>query len=515
MLMLSYAAIRRKPLGPYLPVLFLFGLLHGMAYAQEITLLELPLDQRLPALFIFNLALDAGQFGLALILVLITKFVKLPRSKTIFAYIVGGISVALILVLFQQHVAAGRTDLLGFASAQMATQYSLPISQKPQSGAKRPQGARRLTNPVMCYLTVEPYEVRQEILIQARAAVQLLGVDDRGKGSIPLGSLEPVKNGILEVVKSANPLSIDGQPAEPVVERADFVTLGLTGVMVRQSPVVESLDNGIIGLVLVYETPTMADEVTINWRLFSETVGKVEATTTDPFGGSTTVLSPDENLLRWKSRISGYRVPVIEKITVEKPRLPVVSLLLFLIGLLLFIVSVRRKGFIFGRPVLLSVIGLGFLLYPFMRVSVDLPFALQWKPSTERAAQIHDGLLTNVYRSFEVRAEEAVYDRLAVSVTGDQLTTIYLQNRRSMLMEERGGARARVEDVEVLDVSAIEGDEDGGFTSRVTWKVSGSVSHFGHTHYRQNRYEAVVRVLPTEGSWKIRNVEMASEERIL
>jgi hypothetical protein len=256
MLMLSYAAIRRKPPGPYLPVLFLFGLLHGMAYAQEITLLELPLDQRLPALFIFNLALDAGQFGLALILVLITKFVKLPRSKTIFAYIAGGISVALILVLFQQHVAAGRTDLLGFASAQMATQYSLPISQKPQSGAKRPQGARRLTNPVMCYLTVEPYEVRQEILIQARAAVQLLGVDDRGKGSIPLGSLEPVKTGILEVVMSANPLSIDGQPAEPVVERADFVTLGLTGVMVRQSPVVESLDNGIIGLVLVYETPT-------------------------------------------------------------------------------------------------------------------------------------------------------------------------------------------------------------------------------------------------------------------
>jgi hypothetical protein len=208
-------------------------------------------------------------------------------------------------------------------------------------------------------------------------------------------------------------------------------------------------------------------------------------------------------------------VPVIEKITVEKPRLPVVSLLLFLMGLALFIFSLRRKGFIFGRPVLLSVIGLGFLLYPFMRVSVDLPFALQWKPSTERAAQIHDGLLTNVYRSFEVRAEEAVYDRLAVSVTGDQLTTIYLQNRRSMLMEERGGARARVEDVEVLDVSAIEGDEDGGFTSRVTWKVSGSVSHFGHTHYRQNRYEAVVRVLPTEGSWKIRNVEMASEERIL
>jgi hypothetical protein len=108
-----------------------------------------------------------------------------------------------------------------------------------------------------------------------------------------------------------------------------------------------------------------------------------------------------------------------------------------------------------------------------------------------------------------------VYDRLAISVTGDQLNTIYLENRRSMLMEERVGARARVEEVEVLDVSEIEGDREGGFLSRVTWKVSGSVSHFGHTHYRQNRYEAVIRILPTDGSWKIGDVEMASEERIL
>jgi len=37
----------------------------------------------------------------------------------------------------------------------------------------------------------------------------------------------------------------------------------------------------IIGVTLVYETPEMADEITIDWRLFSETVRKIEATTSE------------------------------------------------------------------------------------------------------------------------------------------------------------------------------------------------------------------------------------------
>lgn len=53
--------------------------------------------------------------------------------------------------------------------------------------------------------------------------------------------------------------------------RADFVTLGPAGVIVRPEPIAERLVNGIIGLTRVYETPDMADEITIDWRLFSKT----------------------------------------------------------------------------------------------------------------------------------------------------------------------------------------------------------------------------------------------------
>ena len=442
-LMLAHAAAQDRSSGPYLPLVFLYGLVHGLAYAEACSLLDLGLDQKIPALFVFNAAIDIGHFVVAILLMAAAKALgRLPRSKTIASYTVGVCSVALLAALFQEHVISGETDLLGFRGSRMATQYTLPTSQTPQTGGQRPMGARRLTTPVMSYLSVEPYEIRQEVLIQTRAAVQFLGVNDKGMGSIPVESLDPVKGGILEVVRKANPIFIDGQPAEPVMARADFVTLGPAGVVVRPEPVAESLDNGIIGLTLVYETAGMADEVRIDWRLFSETVRKIEATTTDPFGGATMILAPEKNTLHWKSRLSGYRVPVIEEITIEKPRLPVVSMVLFLTALALLILSFRAKSVLSGRPVLLGMAALGFMAYPFLRSPVDIPWVAQWKPSTERTSAILDGLLTNVYRAFDVRDESRVYDRLATSVMGDQLSQIYLENRRALELENRGGAQA-------------------------------------------------------------------------
>jgi hypothetical protein len=515
-LMLAHAAVRDRTAPPYLPLVFLYGLIHGLAYAQESSLLGLRLGQRIPALFMFNVAIDIGHFAVAIVLIAAAKALgKLARAKKIASYAVGVWSVALLAVLFQEHVMTGKIDILGLRGSKMATQYTLPVSQNAQTGGQKPRAARRLTNPVMSYLSVEPYEVRQEILLQARAAAQFLGVDDKGMGSIPVASLEPVKRGILEIVQKANPVFIDEQVTAPVLARADFVTLGPAGVIVRPEPVAESLDSGIIGLTLVYETPGMADEIRIDWRLFSETVQKIEATTTDPFGGATMILSPAENELRWKSRLSGYRVPVIEEISVVKPELPLVPIVLFLAALFLLILSMRGKSFLSGRPVLVSIAALGFVAYPFLRFPVDLPWVAQWKPSAERTAIILDGLLTNVYRAFDVRDEDRVYDRLATSVMGDQLSQIYLENRRALELENRGGAQANVDEVELLRVNRVTTSEDGGFVADAVWTVSGSVSHFGHTHYRRNKNHALVTFMKDGNAWKIWGIELIEEKRLL
>ena len=123
-------------------------------------------------------------------------------------------------------------------------------------------------------------------------------------------------------------------------------------------------------------------------------------------------------------------------------------------------------------------------------------------------------MLPNVYRAFEFPTESAVYDRLALSVTGETLTEVYLQNRRAVEMEERGGARARVEAVEVLSVDSVEPGDSEGFVAGASWTVGGTVTHFGHRHFRQNRYDARVNVVPVDGTWKIRAIEVLDEQRL-
>ena len=117
------------------------------------------------------------------------------------------------------------------------------------------------------------------------------------------------------------------------------------------------------------------------------------------------------------------------------------------------------------------------------------------------------------YRAMEFRDEALIYDRLAVSVTGETLTEVYLEQRRALEMEERGGARARVDAVEVLEAREIE-PRDRSFGVRSIWTVGGTVTHFGHRHFRQNRYDARVEIVPTEGAWKIGSIEVLDEERI-
>jgi len=510
------AALKQSPDNSFRFLTAFWGLLHGLAYAHELSTLDLPLDQKLPALFMFNLAVDAGHFLVAGLLLLLTKAAgAAPRWKSIGAYTAGALAVALLAAVFNQHVRVGKTDLLAFGETQIATRFALPAAQKSQPGGRRPKGARRLTSPVMSYLSVEPYEVCLEVLIRARAAVQFLGVDDTGMGGIPVESLAPVKKGILEVFQSTNPVVIDGQPTQPVLTRADFVSLGAAGVILRPSPVAESLDKGIVGLTLVYETPDLADEIFIEWRLFSEAVQKIEATVTDPFGGVTMILSPDENRWQWKSRLSGYRVPVIETVAVEKKELPVISIALFtLVAVLVLIATLRRRSLL-RRPVLLGIAGLGFALYPFVTYPLNLPWVSQWAPSNARTSVILEGMLTNVYRAFDVRDENRVYDRLAVSVTGDQLSQIYLENRKSLEFENRGGARANVDEVKILSVSTVKRSAKEGFLADAVWTVSGSVSHFGHTHYRQNRYHALVSFVMDGDVWKIRGIELIDEKRVL
>jgi hypothetical protein len=155
------------------------------------------------------------------------------------------------------------------------------------------------------------------------------------------------------------------------------------------------------------------------------------------------------------------------------------------------------------------------LLYPFLKVAVAKPAVLAPQMTDDNAVTVLNSLLKNIYRSFDFREEEDVYDRLATSVQGNLLSEIYLQNRKSMVVTQAGGARARVKEVEILDVDVDQLDSRPlGLLFHAKWTAMGSVGHWGHIHFRKNQYEANISVEPVDGTWKISGLELIEEKRI-
>ena len=184
---------------------------------------------------------------------------------------------------------------------------------------------------------------------------------------------------------------------------------------------------------------------------------------------------------------------------------------------LIFVLRAKHKR---GHPITAHVIVALFLLiatvalYPAWQVPMGSK-ARASQMSEEDSKAIVLSLLKNVYRAFDFREEEDVYDKLAISVSGDLLTDVYLQSRKSMIIEQAGGAQAKVKQVDVLETEVKKSSKQkGALDIRTKWTAIGSVGHWGHIHTRQNVYDAIMTLAVVDGSWKITGIELLEEKRV-
>jgi hypothetical protein len=127
---------------------------------------------------------------------------------------------------------------------------------------------------------------------------------------------------------------------------------------------------------------------------------------------------------------------------------------------------------------------------------------------------VAESLLRNIYRAFDYHSETDIYDALARSVHGDLLADLYLKIKQGLIMQEQGGAVARVQEVKVLKTEPAEGKSKNGFAERVTWQVEGTVEHWGHIHTRVNEYSADLKIEPADASWKITALNVARQSQV-
>ena len=375
--------------------------------------------------------------------------------------------------------------------------------------------------PLMTFLYVEPYEIRFEILIRLKELASWMQLEVPGRAPIEADMQARLLEQIERFMVQQSRVRIDGIASRPLLDRVEFVRVTPQGIQSIDASGRLTTPTALVGVILAYITTGPPQEVSVDWTYFNERITSIPATVIDPVSRLPYEVTQDQPTLRWVNLLEeyNYQVATVDAIAAQAAN----RLELSIPGVLLCLVAAMIAGF--GSRVRLigisriAAVALLFALavgvWAYGRVAVRNPFEPPYQFPENEAILVLQGLLQNTYRAFDFRSENDVYDKLAVSASGGLITEIYLQNRRRLVMEEQGGARAKVHDVQLLDAVQVGPPTwRQEFTFQCLWRITGTVNHWGHSHQRRNQYEALIAIQPIEETWKITALDVTEERRL-
>jgi len=373
---------------------------------------------------------------------------------------------------------------------------------------------RHHQNSLMSFLYVDPYEVRHEVLVRLKDLEYWVDLGYNIGDIIETSELDSIKQLIADFLIGRNKLYIDGIKVPPILDKVHFVEVRLSGIQILEVPKPLDYSSAIIGVIFSYSHDSIPQQVTVNWDLWNDQIQKIPCSMTDPAGPLPYDLTPGDTILVWTNYLKNYRLPTVTEVTVSQASLSLPWITLIVIIMITFHVWRKMKGrskkWRWGLIILGMVIGsLGIVF----RLNVPIPFMQKTSFTKPEAEGLIASLLKNTYRAFDFKEESVVYDKLAISNEGDLLSEVYLQTKKSMILENQGGIQVKVKSVDILDVTEVESDEDGSLAYQCQWQVTGNVGHWGHIHKRVNQYVAIVKVKPVNGVWKMYDLEILEESR--
>jgi hypothetical protein len=327
-----------------------------------------------------------------------------------------------------------------------------------------------------------------------------------GRDTIPVEIQDELTQRVAAFLREHHAVEIDGKRIEPELARINFLDRTLTASRVIDPPVELDVYSAILGAIFVYPTDGLPERVTMEWDLWNDRIQRVPASAVDQAGPLPTYLEPDFRVLEWQNFLKQPDLPTLR--ILEPPP----SALADWIHRSRWILAIAALGVSawWARSPRKRI---GVVVAAWMVVAACFWISRDTFDSEERMSEVMSGLLHNIYRAFDYRDEERIYDTLARSVTGDLLTAIYLEARSGLELASQGGARVKVKEIDLIEFEAKSANS-GGFSATATWNVAGSVGHWGHVHQRRNQYRAELNVAPVDGEWKLVALEILEEERL-
>ncbi|PHS16475.1 MAG: hypothetical protein COA78_03870 [Blastopirellula sp.] len=376
---------------------------------------------------------------------------------------------------------------------------------------------RQFNAPMSVFFYVEPYEVRKEIVVRPSDLQEWIDLGLVDKKFIPVDQQEMIKKRVAQFFAEQSPVIIDGKIVEGRLDRIHFIHRSLRKTGIIEPPVDLDVASATLGVIYTYPVDQLPDEVTTKWELFSPKIQEVPAVASDEAGGLPSNLTPEYPELTWKNYLTNPTVPQLVPVplpavpsSIDVPILSVIAAVLFF---LLLGMTIRTQAN--SRILIIATLGVlvgGIACLPFAKVSIDNPFAAPVTLTDNDSTEIMTGLLYNTYHAFDHHDEKRIYDRLSKSISGDLLSEVYLETRKSMEVKNQGGLQISVKEVAVNDLKQLNQPTSQQITFQCQWKVAGWIGHWGHIHRRVNQHLAEITIAPVDGQWKIVAMKMLDEQ---
>jgi hypothetical protein len=408
----------------------------------------------------------------------------------------------------------GKVPVTDYRYLSVPEMIALDWNDPWYSAFENPNLTRHHKSALMSFLTVEPREVRHEVIFRLRD-LEVWSDLELGDGAmLDAAQIGQVKKTAERFFALQNPVVIDGVSRKPATVQAEVLDISVAGLKVLENPDALDRTTALLGVISSYPHRTLPKRVELTWQLFTDEAGTIPARITDPAGGVPGFIRRDDPVVVWTNFLKSWEDPIVNPVTVgagQHVGVPILSLVLAGIGVIAAVAAVRSVPKDRWRWAAVASVSSVVAVLVIRVAVVPLPNPFAGSIDERSAQEIVEAMLLNTGAALVEVDDSRFSEALSSFVPADRADAVGAELKRGLSVTLPSGALARTEKVDAVVVEEItDRDDETGISLLANWKALVSGGHWGHMHRRRLRYRALMDVVQIDGAWKLQGLTVIS-----